>query len=103
MAHRAKLQGNFDVDYVIIYRFTDTSEILVTWFGGLLLILLLLQDKSEAQKGLEYLLEALARVGLAIEVRNGDKCSLLVFVKVASDERLNHEVYLSRSVGVLLT
>ena len=66
-----------------------------------MLILPLVQDKSEAQKGLEYLLEALARVGLAIEVRNGDKCSLLVFVKIASDERLNHEVYRSRSVVLL--
>lgn len=35
MAHRAKLQGNFDVDYVITYRFTDTSKVLVTSFGGL--------------------------------------------------------------------
>lgn len=34
MAHRAKLQGNFDVDYVITYRFTDTSEVLLTSFGG---------------------------------------------------------------------
>lgn len=28
MAPRAKVQGNFDVDYVITYRFTDTSEVL---------------------------------------------------------------------------
>lgn len=35
MAPRAKLQENFDVDYVITYRFTDTSEILWTSFGGL--------------------------------------------------------------------
>lgn len=35
MAPHAKLQGNFDVDYVITYRFTDTSEILLTNFGGL--------------------------------------------------------------------
>lgn len=52
---------------------------------------------------MEYLLEALARVGLAIEVRNGDKSSLLVFVKVASDERLNHEVYRSRLDKTLLS
>lgn len=35
MAPRAKLQSNFDVDYVITYRFTDTSEILLTSCGGL--------------------------------------------------------------------
>lgn len=35
MAPRAKLQSNFDVDYVITYRFTDTSEILLTGCGGL--------------------------------------------------------------------
>lgn len=51
---------------------------------------------------MEYLIEALARVGLAIAVRSGDNNSLLIFVKVASDERLNHEVYRSRSDKTLL-
>lgn len=55
-------------------------------------------DKPEAQQGLQSLLQALAQVGLAIEVRNGDNCSLLVFVKVASDKILSHEVYRSRLV-----
>ena len=31
-----------------------------------------------------------------MEVRNGDKCSVLVFVKIGSDKRLNDEVYRSR-------
>jgi anoctamin-10 len=37
-------------------------------------------------------------VGLATEVRNGGKHSLLVFVKVASEEHLFGEVYRSRYV-----
>ena len=41
-------------------------------------------------------MQALASVGLAIEVRNGENLALLVFVKVASDERLNNAVYRSR-------
>jgi anoctamin-10 len=40
--------------------------------------------------------EALATVGLATEVRVGDKHSLLVFVKVGSKEHLYGEVYRSR-------
>jgi anoctamin-10 len=42
------------------------------------------------------LIEALNNVGLATEVRNGDNCALLVFVKVASDAHLKAEVYRSR-------
>lgn len=44
------------------------------------------------------LLEALARAGLAVEVRNGDNRSLLVFARVASDKRLRYEVHRSRFV-----
>ena len=43
-------------------------------------------------------MEALARAGLAVEVRNGDNSSLLVFTRVASDKRLRYEVHRSRSV-----
>ena len=53
-------------------------------------------DKAEAEDAFERLLRALARVGLAIEIRNGDNCSLLVFVKVASEKHLNRAVYRSR-------
>ena len=42
------------------------------------------------------LIEALNDVGLATEVRNGDNCAVLVFVKVASDNHLKAEVYRSR-------
>ena len=54
------------------------------------------QGRVNAQQGLSILLQALAEVGLAIEIRNGDYCSLLIFVKIASDKRLRHEVYKSR-------
>lgn len=68
---------NMDVDYVICYRFTDI-------------------DTSKAIADLEKLIHSLASVGLATEVRNGDKQSLLVFVKVASERALLGEVYRSR-------
>lgn len=89
------LHANFDVDYVISYRFADTSMRLIShrlgnstkvWVPG----------KDEAAAGFEKLVQALATVGLAIEVRNGDNCSVLVFVKVGSDKRLNNEIYRSR-------
>ncbi|KAL8907228.1 MAG: hypothetical protein Q9207_001529 [Kuettlingeria erythrocarpa] len=77
MAHHSALHSNFGVDYVITYRFADTS-------------------KFEARDGFTSLMQALALVGLATEVRNGDNCSLLVFVKVGSDRRFAQEVYRSR-------
>ena len=52
--------------------------------------------KAEASRNFQDLVQALARVGLAIEVRNGENCSLLIFVKVTSDDRLNNAVYRSR-------
>ena len=70
-------QGSFDVDYVIVYRFTDLT-------------------KEEARQGLEKLVHALARVGLLTEVRDGGNCSLLIFTKTATDNRLAHVVYRSR-------
>lgn len=71
------LQTNMDVDYVISYRFATT-------------------DKAAAVAKFEQLVQALESVGLATEVRNGDKHSVLVFVKVASEEHLFGEVYRSR-------
>ena len=53
-------------------------------------------DKSKAAAGFEKLVLALARLGLKLEVRNGDNCSLLVFVKANADKRFNNEVYRSR-------
>ncbi|KAL8944025.1 MAG: hypothetical protein Q9216_000734 [Gyalolechia sp. 2 TL-2023] len=71
------MHSNFDVDYVITYRFTDTAAV-------------------EARDGFISLMQVLARVGLATEIRNGDNCSLLVFVKVGSQKRFAGEVYRSR-------
>lgn len=75
--HGSSLHANFEVDYVISYRFTDTS-------------------KAEARDDFAKLVQALARVGLQIEVRNGDNNCLLVFVRAGSDKILNHHVYRSR-------
>ncbi|KAL8800347.1 MAG: hypothetical protein Q9182_005241 [Xanthomendoza sp. 2 TL-2023] len=77
MAHNSALHSNFDVDYVIIYRFADTNRL-------------------DARDRFSELMQALARVGLATEVRNGDNCSLLVFIRVGSEKRFAHEVYRSR-------
>ncbi|KAF2457746.1 calcium-activated chloride channel-domain-containing protein [Lineolata rhizophorae] len=71
------LQTNMDVDYVICYRFTSA-------------------DRSEATAQFEKLTKALQSVGLDTEVRNGASQSLLVFVKVASQEHLYGEVFRSR-------
>ena len=89
------LHANFDVDYVITYRFHDTRKYLNT-FREFPLTVWLPTDKTEASADFKKLVQALARIGLAIEVRNGENLALLVFVKVASDERLNNAVYRSR-------
>ena len=89
------LHDNFDVDYVIIYRFADTSESRNP-MARLCLTRSTPTAKAEASRNFQDLVQALARVGLAIEVRNGENCSLLVFVKMASNERLNNAVYRSR-------
>ncbi|KAH8779083.1 plasma membrane stress response protein-like protein [Hyaloscypha sp. PMI_1271] len=71
------LHTNFDVDYVIDYRFATTP-------------------KPQAEAQFVKLIQALNDVGLTTEVRNGDNCAVLVFVKVASDRHLEAEVYKSR-------
>ncbi|ESZ94213.1 hypothetical protein SBOR_5398 [Sclerotinia borealis F-4128] len=71
------LNTNFEVDFVIDYRFATTNKV-----------------QAEAQ--FVKLVEALNDVGLMTEVRNGDNCALLIFVKTASDRHLRSEVYRSR-------
>ncbi|KAL1303378.1 hypothetical protein AAFC00_006773 [Neodothiora populina] len=66
-----------EVDYVIVFRFATT-------------------EKKAAEDSFANLVEKLASIGLATEVRNGDNHSLLVFVKVASEEHVFGEVYRSR-------
>ncbi|PVI04886.1 DUF590-domain-containing protein [Periconia macrospinosa] len=77
MAKSQPQQTNMDVDYVISYRFAKT-------------------DKATAIAKFEKLVEALASVGLQTEVRNGDSHSVLLFLRVASDDHLFGEVYRSR-------
>lgn len=57
--------------------------------------ILTISDRPQAIEQLEKLLQALAQVGLQVEVRQGDESSLLVFVK-ASEKRLKRAVYRSR-------
>ncbi|RDW63886.1 plasma membrane stress response protein-like protein [Coleophoma crateriformis] len=71
------LHTNFDVDYVIDYRFATTGK-----------------EQAEAQ--FTKLIEALNNVGLVTEVRAGDNIGLLIFVKIGSDRHLKGEVYRSR-------
>ncbi|KAI9861975.1 MAG: hypothetical protein M1813_005046 [Trichoglossum hirsutum] len=53
-------------------------------------------DKGKAEAQFEKLIQLLVGVGLAVGVRDGDDCSLLVFTKIASERRLLGEVYRSR-------
>jgi anoctamin-10 len=90
----AAQQGNFDVDYVIVYRFADTGE------GGKIRNDATFTDSRLEQKSavaqFEKLIHALSAVGLGTEVRAGDHCSVLIFLKLASERHLNAEVYRSR-------
>ncbi|KAI8632158.1 DUF590-domain-containing protein [Xylariaceae sp. FL1651] len=72
----AELKTNMNVDYVIHYKIAS--------------------DKAQAEAGFTQLIEALTKVGLASEVRNGDESSVLVFVKVASNEYLASQIYRER-------
>ena len=91
--HYKGIQDNYEVDYVISFRFTDSGYTILIFLQTLADDY---KDKTEAAKSFEKLVQALARVGLSTEVRNGGNCSLLIFVKTATDERLNKAVYRSR-------
>ncbi|KAI1324170.1 DUF590-domain-containing protein [Xylariaceae sp. FL0255] len=75
-AELAELKQNMNVDYVIHYKIPS--------------------DKAQGEAGFTQLIESLTKVGLATEVRNGDASSLLVFVKVASNEYLTSQIYRER-------
>ncbi|KAI0099924.1 DUF590-domain-containing protein [Nemania sp. FL0031] len=75
-ADLAGLKTNMNVDYVIQYNIPS--------------------DRAEAEAGFIQLIEALTKVGLASEVRHGDGSSLLVFVKVASNQYLASQIYRER-------
>ena len=53
-------------------------------------------EAAEAEASFTQLIEALASTGFATEVRNGNKSSILVFVKLASDRLLKSQVYRTR-------
>ncbi|KAF3767706.1 DUF590-domain-containing protein [Cryphonectria parasitica EP155] len=72
---RPELNTNFNVDYVVHYRIPPEAE------------------TAKAEAAFVQLIEALAGVGLATEVRRGDNSSLLVFVKIASEGLLKQQIY----------
>ncbi|KKZ64973.1 hypothetical protein EMCG_09118 [[Emmonsia] crescens] len=77
ITHQNALTENFEVDYVVLYRFTNSV------------------DKNEAKQQFKKLIRALSDIGLQTEVRPGTDQSLLVFVK-AQEKYLGKAVYRSR-------
>jgi len=77
MAKSQATANNMGVDYVVVYRFPP-------------------DDKAKAAASFEKLVRNLSKVGLATEVRNGDDTSVLIFVRMASDEHIFAEIYRSR-------
>lgn len=75
--NRPEFQTNMNVDYVIHYKIPPES-------------------RTEAEANFTELIEALTKIGLATEVRNGAESSLLVFVKVASEKYLATQIYRER-------
>lgn len=51
------------------------------------------EETAKAEASFVQLIEALASVGLATEVRRGNDSSLLIFVKIASEDLLKQQVY----------
>ncbi|KAK9776594.1 putative Plasma membrane channel protein [Seiridium cardinale] len=76
--NRPELKTNMNVDFVINYKIPETEQ-------------------AEAEAGFTQLIEALTKAGLASEVRSGvDNNSILVFVKVSSDQYLKSKIYRER-------
>lgn len=71
------VESNFGVDYVFVYNIPP-------------------KEREQAEAGFVTLIQALAGVGLATEVRHGNTNSLLVFVKLASSDLLAQQVYRAR-------
>ncbi|KAM4056995.1 calcium-activated chloride channel domain-containing protein [Hirsutella rhossiliensis] len=70
-------QRNLGVDYVIHFKVPP-------------------KERAEAEAGFVRLVQALTNVGLTTEVRNGDNDSLLIFVKIASQDLLSQQIYRAR-------
>ncbi|KAF7535859.1 hypothetical protein G7054_g5015 [Neopestalotiopsis clavispora] len=76
--NRPELKTNMNVDFVINYKIPAA-------------------EKDEAEAGFTQLIEVLTKAGVASEVRSGvDNTSVLVFVKVASDQYLKSKIYKER-------
>ncbi|KAI1004463.1 hypothetical protein K3495_g3748 [Podosphaera aphanis] len=73
--NRQKISHN--VDYVIHFNYEDI-------------------DKPQADAQFAKLIKALNVVGFEVQVRKGDESSLYIFIKMASENDLNFEVYRSR-------
>lgn len=71
------LVSYFSVDYVVHYKIPSES-------------------RAEAEANFTELIEALTKIGLATEVRNGNDSSLLIFIKVASEKYLATQIYRER-------
>jgi anoctamin-10 len=69
--------NNFGVDYVIHYKIPP-------------------KEHAEAEAGFVRLVESLTKVGLATEVRSGDRDSLLIFIQLASESILTSQIYHTR-------
>ncbi|ETS83009.1 hypothetical protein PFICI_04885 [Pestalotiopsis fici W106-1] len=76
--NRPELKTNMNVDFVINYKIPAS-------------------ERDEAEAGFTQLIEVLTKAGVASEVRSGvDNTSVLVFVKVASDQYLKSKIYKER-------
>ena len=53
-------------------------------------------ERAEAEAGYVELIQALTKIGLATEVRQGDAQTLIIFVKIAAEETLRSQIYRSR-------
>ncbi|KAJ1331747.1 hypothetical protein MN608_05209 [Microdochium nivale] len=54
------------------------------------------KERAEAEASFTQLVEDLTKIGLATEVRDGHDSSLLIFVKVASEQYLSTQIYRER-------
>lgn len=88
--------NNLDVDYVIVYSYSDTASKLGpevhSPYGKANFMII---DEDYAQANFATLIEDLHKAGLDTEVRNGTDSSIFVFVR-ANETRLLREVYRSR-------
>jgi anoctamin-10 len=96
--------SNLDVDYVISYKYAS-SGIVYTFQAApiesqqpMLTKACPVSDQTQAITQFESLIKALTAAGLDTEVRAGEDYSLLVFIREASPDHLNGEVYRSRCV-----